>query len=111
MATAYNHDMGIASTFMPYEPFNYLDQTAPPSSSTPDIDNTTLNSVVFYVTCLQTPNQRNASDASVVYGNQVFNSIGCQTCHKQTLTTGYSPIDALSYQNFNPFTDLLVHDI
>jgi len=111
VATAYNHDMGITSTFMPYEPFNYLDQTAPPSSSTPDIDNTTLNSVVFYVTCLQTPNQRNASDASVVYGNQVFNSIGCQTCHKQTLTTGYSPIDALSYQNFNPFTDLLVHDM
>jgi len=111
VATAYNHDMGITSTFMPYEPFNYLDQTTPPSISTPDIDNTVLNSVVFYVTCLQTPNQRNASDATVVYGNQLFNNIGCQTCHKQTLTTGFSPIDALSYQTFSPFTDLLVHDM
>ena len=42
---------------------------------------------------------------------QIFNQIGCETCHKQTLTTGYSPIDALSYQTFSPFTDLLVHDM
>jgi hypothetical protein len=26
---AYNHDMGITSTYMPYNPFNYLDQTGP----------------------------------------------------------------------------------
>jgi CxxC motif-containing protein (DUF1111 family) len=41
----------------------------------------------------------------------VFTRIGCETCHKQTLTTGYSPIDALSYQPFSPFTDLLVHNM
>jgi CxxC motif-containing protein (DUF1111 family) len=103
--------MGITSSFMPYNPYNYLDQTAPASPLTPEVDNSILNSVVFYVTCLQTPVQRNSTDSTVMYGNQVFNNIGCQTCHKQTLTTGYSPIDALSYQTFNPFTDLLVHDM
>lgn len=111
-ATAYNHDMGVTSTFMPYNPYNYLDQTGPSNPpSTPEVDNATLNSVVFYVTCLQTPVQRNPNDSAVVYGNQVFAQIGCGTCHKQTLTTGYSPVDALSYQTFSPFTDLLVHDM
>lgn len=111
VVTAYNHDMGITSTFMPNNPYNYLDQinTAPPV--TPEVDNATLNSVLFYVTCLQTPVQRTPSDSVVLYGNQIFVNIGCETCHRQTLTTGYSPIDALSYQTFNPFTDLLVHDM
>ena len=53
----------------------------------------------------------NAGDAAVMHGNQVFLNIGCETCHKQTVTTGYSPIAALAYQTINPFTDLLVHDM
>jgi CxxC motif-containing protein (DUF1111 family) len=111
VAQAYSHDMGITSSYLPVNPYNYLDQTTPPIASTPEIDNTTFYSVVFYVTCLQTPLQRNATDATVQRGNVLFMKIGCETCHKQTLTTGYSPIAALSNQTINPFTDLLVHDM
>jgi len=111
VATAYNHDMGITSSLMPYNPYNYLDQTAPATPSVPEVDDNTLNANVFYVTCLQTPNQRNANSPAVMAGNQVFNTIGCATCHQQYLTTGYSPIASLSYQPFSPFTDLLVHDM
>ena len=111
VATAYNHDMGITSSFLPTNPYNYLDPTSITTPATPEVDNDDLNSVVFYVTCLQTPVQRNANDSGVVYGNQVFNNLGCQSCHVQTLTTGYSPIAGLAYQTFNPFTDLLVHDM
>jgi CxxC motif-containing protein (DUF1111 family) len=111
VANAYNRDMGITSGFMPYDPFNYLDQTAPVSSSFQEVDNTTLNSVVFYCQCLQTPAQRNAGDSTVVYGGRLFTQIGCATCHQPTLTTGYSPIAGLSNQTFNPYTDLLVHDM
>jgi CxxC motif-containing protein (DUF1111 family) len=75
------------------------------------VDNATLQSVVFYVTCLATPIQRNSTDSAVTYGGRVFNQIGCAVCHQPTLTTGYSPIAGLSYQTFNPFTDLLVHDM
>jgi len=108
---AYNHDMGITSTFIPYNPFNYLDQTGPSPAGPPEVDNATLQSVVFYVTCLATPIQRNSTDSAVTYGGRVFNQIGCAVCHQPTLTTGYSPIAGLSYQTFNPFTDLLVHDM
>jgi CxxC motif-containing protein (DUF1111 family) len=110
-ANAYNRDIGITSTFLPFNPYNYLDQTAPASPSVPEVDNTTLNSVVFYVTCLQTPVQRDTGDATVKSGFQIFNNIGCATCHQPSLTTGYSPIDALSYQQISPYTDLLVHDM
>lgn len=111
VALAYNHDMGITSSYMPINPYNYTDQTTPPIASTPEIDNTTFYSVVFYVTCLQTPIQRTPTDPTVQQGNALFIKIGCETCHKQTLTTGYSPIAALSNQTINPFTDLLVHDM
>jgi CxxC motif-containing protein (DUF1111 family) len=110
VANAYNRDMGITSSYMPYNPYNYLDQTLQ-EVSTPEVDNATLASVVFYCTALQTPIQRNATDSTVVYGSNLFNQIGCATCHRPTMTTGYSPIAALSNQTFSPFTDLLVHDM
>lgn len=111
VALAYNHDMGITSSYQPYNPFNYLDQTGPAPALSPEVDNATLNSVVFYCRCLQAPIQRNATDSMVVAGGRVFRQIGCAACHQPTLTTGYSPIDALAYQTINPYTDLLVHDM
>jgi CxxC motif-containing protein (DUF1111 family) len=110
-ANAYNHDMGITSTYMPFNPYNYLDQSPQTTPGTPEIDNDTFYSVVFYIQCLQTPIQRNATDATVQYGQALFVKIGCENCHKQTLTTGYSPIQGLAYQTINPYTDLLVHDM
>jgi CxxC motif-containing protein (DUF1111 family) len=111
VAIAYNHDMGITSTYMPFNPYNYTDMSQPTAATVPEIDNTTFNTVVFYVTALQTPNQRNATDPTVLAGQALFSKIGCATCHKPTLTTGYSAIDGLAYQTFHPYTDLLVHDM
>jgi CxxC motif-containing protein (DUF1111 family) len=111
VANAYNRDMGITSTYMPFNPYNYLDQSLPTAPTVPEVDNTTFASVVFYVTALATPTQRNPTDSTVVYGARLFSQIGCAACHRPTLTTGYSPIDALSYQTFSPYTDLLVHDM
>jgi CxxC motif-containing protein (DUF1111 family) len=111
VALAYNHDMGITSSYVPYNPFNYLDQAGTSVAGTPEIDNSTFYSVVFYVTALQTPIQRKSNDPTVKLGLGLFTQIGCANCHKPTLTTGYSPVDGLSYQTFHPFTDLLVHDM
>jgi CxxC motif-containing protein (DUF1111 family) len=111
VANAYNHDMGITSSYLPFDPYNYVDQTQPTLPGTPEVSNDDFNSVVFYVTCLQTPNQRDTANATVKYGGTVFSTIGCVSCHKPVLTTGYSPVDALAYQTINPYTDLLVHDM
>ena len=47
----------------------------------------------------------------MVAGKNVFIQTGCEACHKQTLKTGYSPVEPLAYQEFHPYTDLLLHDM
>lgn len=42
-------------------------------------------------------------------GLTVFNQLGCQSCHTQTLTTGPSAFTDLNNQNFQPFSDFALH--
>lgn len=101
---AYSQDMGITSLYEPYD--LYSGQVI-----TPEVSNTTLNNVVLYLQTLKAPIPRNENDANIIAGKIKFQSIGCENCHKQTLRTGYSPIAALSFKNFHPYTDLLLHDM
>ncbi len=41
----------------------------------------------------------------------MFVEIGCNKCHKEELNTGHSPIKALAFKTFYPYTDLLMHDM
>jgi len=50
-------------------------------------------------------------NASVNHGSQVFAQIGCALCHTPSLSTGSSSTAALSHQQVNLFSDLLVHDM
>jgi CxxC motif-containing protein (DUF1111 family) len=103
-SNAYNQDMGIASLFNPFDVYSGLEID-------PEVSTQTVNDVVFYLQTLQDPVQRNKNDVEVKQGNAVFIQIGCENCHKQTLKTGYSPIAPLSYKEFHPYTDLLLHDM
>ncbi|MCC6690108.1 MAG: c-type cytochrome, partial [Bacteroidia bacterium] len=109
--TAFNQDMGITTTYMSQNPFNYKEGLAPVATADPDITDQSVNAVVFYLKTLRTPLQRNQSDAEVINGKTIFIQTGCENCHKQTLQTGYSPVEALSNKTFHPFTDLLLHDM
>lgn len=108
---AFNQDMGITTTFMPYNPANYLEGTTPVAAADPEITDQSVNAAVFYLQVLQTPFQRNTNDATVVLGKQKFIAAGCENCHKETLHTGYSAIEPLSNKAFHPYTDLLLHDM
>jgi len=101
---AYNQDMGITSSYSPKDVYSGLDID-------PEISNTKINDVVFYLQTLKAPIQRNQNDADVIAGRQLFININCSGCHKPELKTGFSPINALSHQTFAPYTDLLVHDM
>ncbi len=109
--SAYNQDIGITSTFFPNNPVNPLDGTHPVPSGGPEVTDEAINAVVFYLQTLKAPVQRNINDAEVQHGKNIFIETGCEKCHKQTLKTGYSHIDALSYKEFHPYTDLLLHDM
>lgn len=110
-AGAFNNDMGITSSFLPNNPLNYRDGLSSTPVAEPEITDQSINAVVFYLQALQAPIQRNQDDEEVKKGKSLFVQIGCEACHKQTLRTGSSPIDALDNKAFHPYTDLLLHDM
>ncbi|WP_313114775.1 di-heme oxidoredictase family protein [Aequorivita sediminis] len=103
-ADAYNQDIGINSY---YEPFD----TYSGDKVQPEIDRKTINDVVFYLKTLKAPIPRNQDNPEVVAGKALFENTQCTACHKPTLRTSYSPITAISYQEFHPYTDMLLHDM
>ncbi len=103
-ANAYNQDMGINSTFEPYDTYSGLEHD-------PEVSNATLHAVVFYLRTLKAPIQRNADDFDVVAGKNIFKKIGCESCHRSELKTGDYKIPVLANKTFHPYTDLLLHDM
>ena len=101
---AYNQDMGITSLFEPIDLFSGLEED-------PEVSTQIVNDVVFYLKTLKAPIQRDVNDPEVIAGKQIFTEINCASCHMPTLQTGFSPIELLSYKEFNPYTDLLLHDM
>lgn len=101
---AYNQDMGITTTYDPFDPYTGHE-------SDPEITNQKVQDVVFYLRTLKAPIQRNADDPELQQGKAIFGQINCSGCHIPTMQTGYSPISALSHKQFHPYTDLLLHDM
>ncbi|MDX2067787.1 MAG: di-heme oxidoredictase family protein [Haliscomenobacter sp.] len=103
-ANAYNQDMGITSNFEPHDTYSGHEVD-------PEVSNQTIQDVVFYLQTLKTPLPRNVSNPLVSTGKLLFQKIQCAACHRSELKTGYSPIPALSFKTFQPYTDLLLHDM
>lgn len=101
---AYNQDIGITSTFQPKDVYSGLDID-------PEVSGQTVHNVVFYLQTLKAPIQRNQNDPEVIQGKNIFIQTGCESCHKQTLITGFSSIAPLANKLFHPYTDLLLHDM
>lgn len=101
---AYNQDIGITSTFQPKDVYSGL-------NIDPEVSDVTIHNVVFYLQTLKAPIQRNQNDAEVMQGKNLFVQTGCESCHKQTLKTGFSTVASLSNKTFHPYTDLLLHDM
>ncbi|HET6227775.1 MAG TPA: di-heme oxidoredictase family protein [Bacteroidia bacterium] len=103
-ANAYNQDMGINSAFEPYETYSKLEVD-------PEVSNTTIYNVVFYLKTLKAPIQRNQGNEQVQAGVKVFRVIGCNKCHTEEYRTGEYTITALANKVIRPYTDLLLHDM
>lgn len=101
---AYNQDIGITSTFNLVDVYSGL-------TIDPEVSDKTVRDVVAYLLMLKAPVQRNPNDGQIVHGKELFMQVQCAACHVPQLQTGYSPINALSYKTFYPYTDLLLHDM
>src|SRR5204863_9305038 len=103
-ANAYAQDIGVNSALEPIDTYTHLPVD-------PEVSLATINDVVFYLRTLKAPIQRDRDDTDVMGGESVFVSIGCAKCHRPEMTTGSSPIAALTNKTIRPFSDLLLHDM
>ncbi len=113
VATAYQQDMGVTSYAQPVESCfgqSQMNQVGP-ADTDPELADSLLNYVTFYVQTLAVPARRNVNDSTNVRGLALFNQINCSGCHRQTMYTGVNPAINLSSQRIHPYTDLLLHDM
>jgi CxxC motif-containing protein (DUF1111 family) len=103
-ANAYNQDMGINSTYESIDTYSKLEVE-------PEVSNSTLQAVVFYLKTLKTPIPRNQEADDTKVGKQLFVAANCNKCHVEQLKTSESSITALAHKTFYPYTDMLLHDM
>ncbi|MFN0014827.1 MAG: di-heme oxidoredictase family protein [Saprospiraceae bacterium] len=103
-ARAYNQDMGITSVFEPFDTYSGHELD-------PEVNNQTVQDVVFYLRTLKSPIPREVNAPTVSAGKILFEQLGCAKCHTSVLRTGPSPIAALAFREIHPYTDLLLHDM
>lgn len=105
---AYLEDMGITSPHVPDE--NVPSSAAVDVAADPEVSAATVQSVVHYLRALAPP-APGADDATRTEGRQLFSQVKCSACHTPRLTTGPSPIPALSNRQVELYSDLLLHDM
>jgi CxxC motif-containing protein (DUF1111 family) len=113
VVTAYHQDMGITSDALPIENENPLAGSGAASAdrvADPELPGTTVRNVVNYVRMLAAP-APGVETTERAHGRVVFDQIGCTGCHTPVQRTGSSPVAALSYREFTPYSDFLLHDM
>jgi CxxC motif-containing protein (DUF1111 family) len=118
-ADAYVNEMGITNRFFPEENapngntalLAQADQIQDPEDQ---VDAATgkgdVDRAADFMRLLAAP-ARGASSAAVIAGERLFTSINCTACHTPSLTTGASPVAALSRKTVPLYSDLLLHDM
>lgn len=120
-AGAFHGDIGITSRQFPNETCTpaQKDCLAAPkgaNANRPELEDETLEQVVFYQATLAPPARRNAQDPEVLRGQRLFAQAQCAACHRPSYTTAEGPFPrmtskALQGQTIWPYTDLLLHDM
>ncbi len=77
----------------------------------PELTDGLLGSVTFFNRTLGVPAMRDTDDEQVIRGAELFDSMGCASCHTPSHTTGQTEVGVLTAQEIFPYTDLLLHDM
>ena len=120
-ASAFQGDIGITSRLFPNESCtatqkDCLQAPRGAKGQAVEIDDKTLDDVIFYQTTLAPPARRDPADPQVLQGQKIFANAQCASCHRPSYVTG-EPLfprlssPALSGQVIFPYTDLLLHDM
>ena len=118
-ADAYVNEMGITNRFFPEEnapngntvlleradQINDPEDEVNPATGRSDIDRTAA------FMRLLAPPPRGPLTVDVSAGERLFAGLNCTACHTPALTTGSSPVAALSRKRVTLYSDLLLHDM
>ncbi len=103
IAGAFVNDMGLTTTLFPNENCTSAQEkclNAPKSRDAIDVPDMRLDAVTFYLTHLKVPKSKNV----IPEGKELFNQIGCTSCHVSSFTTKKGI-------KINPYSDFLLHDM
>jgi CxxC motif-containing protein (DUF1111 family) len=110
---AYLQDIGVTSDFLPIEnrnPLSSVPVEAADRASDPEIPASVVQATTHYIRTLAPP-APGAMTPQREEGRQLFEGIGCASCHVPTLRTGPHPIQALADTDVTLYSDLLLHDM
>jgi len=108
---AYSEDMGITSFIFPTES-SFNQPQYENIFAEYEVSDSLLHAVAFYIRTLGVPARRNADNAEVLVGKQLFIAAKCATCHiPRTQTKTDVAFSEISNQVIFPYTDLLLHDM
>ena len=113
-AGAFQGDMGITSSLNPSETCTPTMTAclAAQSGGAPEIDDSKLDAVVFYMRTLAVPARRSLDDEAAQHGAQLFDQFHCSSCHVATFQTGTdTDVPEVAGWTIHPYTDLLLHDM
>ncbi|WP_025564362.1 di-heme oxidoredictase family protein [Psychromonas sp. SP041] len=114
VAGAFQQDMGLTTTLNALEPCTESQSVCAlyPSGGKPEVSDNSLEAINDFLTILAVPERRIDDESEFMAGKALFESTGCDACHRETLQTGdIERFPILSNQVFYPYTDLLLHDM
>lgn len=118
-ATALREDLGLTHPVLETTP----DPSGPHNDALADTDTDTadrsyelsshqVERLTLYTRLLSVPARRQWQDHGVLWGQALFNAVGCQRCHQPRFETDeVADLPELSRQVIRPYSDLLLHDM
>lgn len=120
---AYLNEMGITNRLQPTEVTNLCNTVSEPNDKPGPDGLSDIDHFARFIRATKAPARDSQLGASqtAIKGSELFEKIGCATCHIETLTTAPTgtPVDAgafivpaaLGSVTFHPYGDFLLHDI
>ncbi len=114
IAGAFLGDLGITSPLHPQEncqPVQVACRNAP-DGGRPELGESALDDVEFYLAHLAAPARRNRDAPAVRREEALFAAAGCGNCHRPQLhTAAHTRFPRLAGLAMAPYSDLLIHDM
>src|SRR2546429_1836476 len=122
-ADAYLNEMGITSRLQPDEVTNLCNTVSEPNDKPGTDGLSDIDHFARFVRATEAParDAQLAQTTNARHGAELFDKVGCDICHVQTLTTApagtkvnggaYTLAPALGAKQFHPYGDFLLHNV